>query len=81
MSEEEKVVAEGWLTTAKAEELTGYTPEWLRRLARNGKVKSEKVADRLLFEKASLIEYQRQMKELGTGKHGLRYGEKQGGRR
>jgi excisionase family DNA binding protein len=55
---EERPVVEGWITTAEAGELTGYSIEYLRRLARKGKVKAHKVGRSWLFDKEDLEEHQ-----------------------
>jgi excisionase family DNA binding protein len=46
-----------WLTTQEAMELTGYNPEQIRRLARNGKIKTKKWGTAWMIDKMSLMEY------------------------
>jgi excisionase family DNA binding protein len=54
----EKVVAEGWITTAQAVELTGYHVEYLRELLRQGEVEAVKLTPRAwLVNKESLLAY------------------------
>jgi excisionase family DNA binding protein len=61
---------DGWIVTEEAQELTGYTPDYLRRLARDEKVEAEKVGGNFwLFSKDSLIAWKREMEDLGTSKH------------
>ena len=50
-------MAEDWLTTAEAAELSGYHPERIRELVRNGKVKGLKFATVWQIDRISLTEY------------------------
>ena len=50
-------MAEEWLTTAEAAELSGYHPERIRELVRNGKVKGLKFATVWQIDRISLTEY------------------------
>ena len=50
-------MAEEWITTKEAVELTGYNPEHIRRLARRGKVKAKKWMRDWMIEKTSLLSY------------------------
>ncbi len=53
------IVSAGWITAEEAEELTGYNPDHLRRLARSGKVPARKLAGRVwLFARDALLEWQ-----------------------
>lgn len=58
-------MAETWITTAEACELSGYTPDHLRTLIRSGKIKARKISIVWLVEKASLMAYIRTMGQLG----------------
>lgn len=49
---------EGWLTTAEAQELTGYHAVHLRRLARQKTVTARKVGQAWIFERESLLAWQ-----------------------
>ena len=61
---------DGWIVTEEAQELTGYTPDYLRRLAREEKVEAEKVGGNFwLFSKDSLLAWKEEMEALGTAKH------------
>jgi len=61
---------EGWIGTAEARQLTGYTPDYLRRLAREEKVKAEKVGGSFwLFNRESILAWKEEMEALGTAKH------------
>lgn len=68
-NEEGQVVAEGWISTGEAVEATGYGEEYLRRLARTGKVKGRKFVGRWLINREDLLEYKRKMDALGRKKH------------
>ena len=50
-------MTENWLTTAEAAELSGYHPERIRELVRNGKVKGLKFATVWQIDRISLTEY------------------------
>ena len=61
---------DGWIVTEEAQELTGYTPDYLRRLAREEKVQAEKVGGNFwVFSKDSLLAWKEEMETLGTAKH------------
>jgi excisionase family DNA binding protein len=70
MSEgDERVIAEGWITTSEAADLIGFSAEYMRRLARKGKVKARKFLGRWVFREADLREYKQTMDALGRRKH------------
>lgn len=46
-----------WVTTEEAAALVGYCPEYLRRLARDGKVKAQKKSGIWFIDRAALLEY------------------------
>lgn len=46
-----------WLTVKEAAELTGYNPEQIRRLARDGKIERQKFGYVWMIGKTSLLEY------------------------
>lgn len=46
-----------WLTVREAVKLSGYDPEHIRRLVRDGKVTARKVSIVWLIERKSLLEY------------------------
>jgi excisionase family DNA binding protein len=48
---------EDWLTVHEAAKLTGYNPEQIRRIAREGKVKSQKWGTVWMISRPSLFEY------------------------
>ena len=57
------VVAEGYITTAEAVELTGYHIEHVRQLVRRGDIEAVKIAGRTwLVNHQSLLDYQANVK-------------------
>lgn len=48
---------EGWLSVREASELTGYSTEYIRNLARSGTIKSEKVGYAVLIDREDLMKY------------------------
>lgn len=58
------------LIPKQAAELTGYSVGHIRWLARNNKIKSRRIGERvLLIDAQSLEQYVIKVKELGTLKH------------
>jgi excisionase family DNA binding protein len=63
MSKEIEQMIEGWIDTREAAELVDYTQEYIRRLARQERIKAAKIAGRdWLINKESLLEHQRTVK-------------------
>jgi len=60
---------DGWIDTSAAQDLTGYTLDYLRQLAREKKVNAEKIGKFWLINRASLLAWRDEMDELGTAKH------------
>jgi excisionase family DNA binding protein len=58
-------MAEEWLTTAEAAELSGYHPEYIRDLMRDGKIDGRKFGIVWQVQRQSLLSYLRMMKEMG----------------
>ncbi len=54
-----------WLTTAEAVRLSGYDVEYIRRLARRGRIKARKWAREWQISRASLLTHTRQMQKQG----------------
>ena len=50
-------MAEEWLTTAEAAELSGYHENYIRRVVRAGKVKAQKFGPTWQISRESLLEY------------------------
>jgi excisionase family DNA binding protein len=46
-----------WLTVKEAAKSTGYNPEQIRRLAREGKVNCQKWGNAWMISRPSLVEY------------------------
>ncbi len=63
-----------WITTAEACELSGYTPDHLRTLIRNGTVKGRKVSIVWLVDRASLRVYMRRVEKIGAKRGPKRHG-------
>ena len=51
-----------WLRVPEAAELVGYTPEWIRRLARAGRIQAIKVGREWLVHEVDLLEYHAAMR-------------------
>jgi hypothetical protein len=62
-------IAEGWINTGQAQELTGYSVAYLRRLANRGDVEARKVGRDWLIWRDSLLAYKDRMERLGQAKH------------
>jgi len=60
----------GLVVIRDAVELSGYSPDYLRRLAREGTLPAQRVGRTWLFDRAALVEYKAAMDALGTAKHG-----------
>lgn len=54
-----------WITTAEAAELSGYHPEHLRVLVREGKVKAQKFGIVWQVDRRSLMAYMREAEKMG----------------
>lgn len=59
------------LSIEEAAEMSGYSPEYLRRLCRYGRLEAEKISGYLIKEE-SLKAYIREMQESGDGRAGPR---------
>lgn len=58
-------MADDWITIDDAVNLSGYYPDTLRRLVREGKIKGKKFVTVWQVSKRSLLTYLRSMKEQG----------------
>lgn len=58
-------MAEDWVTTTEAVQLTGYNQEYIRRILRTGKIKGRKWGRDWMIDRDSLIEYMRDGKRRG----------------
>ena len=59
----------GLVVIREAIALSGFSPDYLRRLAREGTLPAQKVGRTWLFDRDALDEYKQRMIELGTAKH------------
>lgn len=63
-------IAEGWIATREAAELTGYHIKYIRHLARQGdRIEARKVGRDWLINLESLLAYKARMDALGNAKH------------
>ena len=58
-----------WITTTEAAELTGYSPAYMRTLARRGRVTALKAGRDWLISRESLLAYRAQIDRLGAQKY------------
>lgn len=63
-----------WVSTEEAAELTGYHPEYIRRLIRQGKIKVSRKGIMFWIDRESLLEYVR--KSQAASKKDRRHGPK-----
>jgi len=58
-----------WITTTEAAELTGYTASYLRKAISRGLLSAKKRGRDWFLNKADVLAYAEEMKQLGTAKH------------
>jgi len=58
-------MANDWITTVKAAELTGYHPKHIRRLADAGAIVAQKFGRDWMVSRASILGYARSVEKLG----------------
>lgn len=58
-----------WVNTAEGAQLTGFSIDYVRRLARGGCIEARKVGRDWLIERASLLAFKAAMDRLGNDKH------------
>ena len=58
-----------YVSVTEAAEITGYDPEYIRRLLRQKKINAEKKGTMWWIDLESLKEYKKQMDTLGTDKY------------
>lgn len=62
------MLTEGWVTVRQA--ATGrYTEDYVRKLAREGKVRAHKLADVWIVHEGDVMAHKMKMDALGTAKH------------
>ncbi len=64
-----------WISTSEAAELSGYHPEYIRRLIRQGKITVSRTGIMFWIDRASFMEYLRKSKE--ASKKDKRHGPRQ----
>ena len=69
---------EDWLTIAEAVQLGPYREQYLRRLAREGRLKIRRVGRMFLIERQDFLDYRARMSEMGTAKFNPHSGQKTG---
>jgi excisionase family DNA binding protein len=52
-----------WISTSEAAQLTGYSQEYIRKMARDGVIVSQKIGVTTVISKQDLLEYARKQKE------------------
>ena len=58
-------MAEDWITTQQAAELSGYHTNYIRRLIREGRVKARRFGPVWQVSRASLLDYVRKAEKAG----------------
>ena len=56
----------GYITTAEAAQLTGYTDAYIRELIKDGRIDAKKYGRSWMVSRASLLAHKRQADELGA---------------
>ena len=59
-----------WITTQEAAELSGYHPEHLRRLIKQGEILARKISIIWLINRQSLLDYMAQGEQSGDKRRG-----------
>ena len=65
----QELLADGLCTVEHAAGLTGFTEDYVRRLARKGKIRAHKIADIWLVNEDDLTAWKQAVDSLGTSKH------------
>lgn len=60
---------EDWITTGAGADLTGYSPPYIRRLAREDRIRSRKAGRDWLVHRSDLLAHKARMDALGAEKH------------
>jgi len=63
-------VAEDWITSSEAAQLSGYHPEYIRELVRTGKIEGRKFGIVWQVSKQSLLAYLRAAEKSDDKRHG-----------
>jgi excisionase family DNA binding protein len=59
-------MAQDWITTAEAAQISGYHRDHILRLISGGKIKAQKFATVWQIDRASLLSYVRKAEKLGA---------------
>ena len=62
-------VSQDWIDTTRAAALAGYDEEYLRQMARAGKLETRKVGRAWLFSREGLLQHKAKMDALGNKRH------------
>lgn len=62
-------IAEGWVNTTTAAEITGFSTVYIRILAHRERIEARKVGRDWLIDRASLLAFKAEMDRLGNEKH------------
>jgi excisionase family DNA binding protein len=60
---------QGLIDTKEAASITGYCTDYVRRLARRGRIEAQRVGRDWLIDRTSLLAYKARMDRLGSDKH------------
>lgn len=58
-------MADDWITTAQAAEISGYHPNHIRRIVRSGGIRARKWGSALMISRESLLGYAQKMAVQG----------------
>ena len=65
-------MSEDWITTAEAAEISGYHPEYVRRLVRNDQIRARKFGVIWQVDRRSLSKYLKKGTETGDRRYGAK---------
>ncbi len=65
-------MATGWISSQEASDLSGYHPEQIRRLVRQGKIKAERKGAMFWIDRAAFLRFLQETHK--TGSKDRRYG-------
>ena len=65
-------MSEVWITTTEAAEISGYHPEYVRRLVRNDRIRARKFGVIWQVDRRSLRKYINKGKETGDRRYGAK---------
>lgn len=59
------IMGDEWLTVNEAAKESGYNPEYIRELIRQGKIKARKISIVWLVDRKSFLEYLNKVQAMG----------------